>query len=104
MFNVSRSTYFNWKRKYEKDGAEGLLRKKREVDTYPNRIDQKTVDLILNLRKEYKLGTWRIKWYLERYHDINVSESSVYRTRWTGLEPANLSCRGGVFENQASIF
>ena len=26
------------------------------------------------------MGTWRIKWYLERYHDINVSESTVYRT------------------------
>ena len=25
MFNVSRSSYFNWKRKYEKDGAEGLF-------------------------------------------------------------------------------
>lgn len=88
MFNVSRSTYFNWKRKYEKDGAEGLLRKKREVDTYPNRINQKTVDLILDLRKEYKLGTWRIKWYLERYHNINVSESSVYRTlKRNGIKP-----------------
>jgi hypothetical protein len=38
------------------------------------------VDLILKLKKEYKLGTWRIKWYLERYHDISVSESSVHRT------------------------
>lgn len=67
IFSVSRSTYFNWKRKYDKNGDEGLLRKKRGAYTYPNRINQKTVDLILDLRKEYKLGTWRIKWYLERY-------------------------------------
>jgi len=31
------------------------------------------------LRENHKLGTWRIKWYIERYHDINISESSVYR-------------------------
>jgi transposase InsO family protein len=37
------------------------------------------VEKILSLRKEYQLGSWRIKWYLERYHDIHVSESSVYR-------------------------
>jgi hypothetical protein len=57
LFNVSRSSYFNWKGKFDKHGAEGLLRKKREADTYPNRIDKKTVDLILGLRKEHKLGT-----------------------------------------------
>ena len=34
---------------------------------------------VLELRQEHKLGTWRLKWYLERYHDIHISESSVYR-------------------------
>ena len=34
---------------------------------------------MLSLRKEYQLGSWRIKWYLERYHDITISESSVTR-------------------------
>lgn len=88
MFNVSRSTFFSWKRKYDQYGTEGLLRKKREADTYPNRINQKTVDLILDLRRKYKLGAWRIKWYLERYHDINISESSVYRTlKRNGIKP-----------------
>jgi len=43
-------------------------------------LTKKTIELILDLREQYKLGTWRIKWYLERYHDINVSESTVYRT------------------------
>lgn len=34
---------------------------------------------VLSLRNEYQLGSWRIKWYLERYHDISISESSVSR-------------------------
>ena len=31
------------------------------------------------MRKEYKLGAIRIKWYLERYHAILISESTVTR-------------------------
>jgi transposase InsO family protein len=80
VFNISKTTFFNWKRKYNKYGEEGLLRKKRDSCSYWNSTDNKTVELILKLREEYKLGTWRIKWYLERYHDINVSESTVFRT------------------------
>jgi hypothetical protein len=34
---------------------------------------------VLSLRKEFQLGSWRIKWYLERYHDISILESSVSR-------------------------
>ena len=41
---------------------------------------QKTVEKILELRKTYQLGPKRIMWYLERYHGIKVSESSVSRT------------------------
>ena len=78
VFKISKTTYYNWKRKFDKYGEEGLLRKKRDPGSYGNCIDKETVDLILKLRKEHKLGTWRIKWYLERYHDINVSESSIH--------------------------
>ena len=70
IFEISRTTYFNWKRKYDKYGEEGLLRKKRDSQTYWNKIDKTTVDLILKLREEHKLGTWRIKWYLERYGSV----------------------------------
>ena len=48
-------------------------------DFFANQIKKEVVEKVLELRKEHKLGTWRIKWYLERYHDINISESSVFR-------------------------
>lgn len=79
ILNISKTSLYNWKRKYAKDGEKGLWRKKRNQTTYWNSTKQETIDLILKLRKEYNLGTWRIKWYLERYHDINVSESTVFR-------------------------
>ncbi len=80
IFKISKTTFYNWKNKYEKEGKKGLERKIRPYETYGNRISDKTIELILKLRKEHNLGTWRIKWYLERYHGIQVSESSVYRT------------------------
>ena len=80
IFKISKTTFYNWKNKYEKDGKQGLERKIRSYESYGNRISDKTIELILKLRKEHNLGTWRIKWYMERYHGIQISESSVYRT------------------------
>lgn len=80
IFQISKTTLYKWKKKYELEGEKGLERKKRAYESYGNRIKDETIDLILKLRKDHHLGTWRIKWYLERYHDIQISESSVYRT------------------------
>ena len=79
FFGVKKSTFYKWKKTYDEHGEEGLLRKKPTPHTFPNQIKQEIVNKVLELRKEHKLGTWRIKWYLERYHDILISESSVYR-------------------------
>ena len=37
------------------------------------------VDKILELRREYQIGALRIVYYLERYHGIKTSESTVTR-------------------------
>jgi transposase InsO family protein len=37
------------------------------------------VEKILNIRKEYQLGPMRIKYYLDRYYGIDISEPTVYR-------------------------
>ena len=79
FFGVKKSTFYKWKKAYDEHGEEGLLRKKPTPHTFPNQIKQEIVNKVLELRKEHRLGTWRIKWYLERYHDIFISESSVYR-------------------------
>jgi transposase InsO family protein len=55
------------------------LRKHPIAYSQPNKIKEEFVDKVLALRKEHQLGSWRIKWYLERYHDIHISESSVTR-------------------------
>ena len=79
LFGVKKSTFYKWKKAFEKDGKNGLIRKKPIAYNFPNQIKKEVVEKVLELRKVHKLGTWRIKWYLERYHDINISESSVFR-------------------------
>jgi transposase InsO family protein len=79
-FEVPRSTFYNWKRAFDKEGKAGLFRKKPIARNHPRSLAQDVVDKILHLRQTYKLGPDRITWYLERYHGIKTSESSVYRS------------------------
>ena len=79
QFKIPKSTYYKWKKAFDKGGKNELLRKHPVAYNHPNKIKEAVIEKILSLRKEYQLGSWRIKWYLERYHDIQISESSVYR-------------------------
>ena len=79
LFKVSKSTYYFWKKKYRAQGYQGLLRKKTDRSTDPRCIKKEVIDLVLKLRKEQQIGSWRIVWYLERYHNVKISESSVTR-------------------------
>ena len=79
VFNIPKSTYYKWNKAFKKEGASGLIRKSPVAYNHPNKIKQEILDKVISLRKEFQLGSWRIKWYLERYHDISISESSVSR-------------------------
>lgn len=79
FYEVKKTTFYKWKKAFEKVGEQGLIRQKPIARNFPNQIKPEVVNKVLQLREDHKLGTWRIKWYLERYHDINISESSVFR-------------------------
>jgi len=79
-FNIPRSSFYDWKKAYDKEGKAGLLRRKPVAKSHPRKLKQSVVDKIVYLRNTYQLGSWRIKYYLERYHNIIISESSVSRT------------------------
>ena len=78
-FNVPSSSFYDWKKAYVNEGKAGLLRKKPIPNSHPQKIKQSVVSQIVHLRTTYHLGSKRIKYYLERYHDIIISESSVTR-------------------------
>lgn len=78
-FGVPRSSFYRWKKAFEKGGIECLIRKKPIAKSHPRQLPSEVVDKILHLRRTYHLGPQRITWYLERYHGVETSCSSVYR-------------------------
>ena len=78
-FNVPRATFYRWKKRYAQEGRSGLARKKPIAYNHPHKTSPEVVEKILELRMEYQLGALRIKYYLDRYHGIKISESTVSR-------------------------
>ena len=78
-FEVASTTFYEWKKTFKQNGVAGLKRKKPIAFSHPRKVLADVVDKVLYIRRSYQLGPERIMWYLERYHGINISESSVYR-------------------------
>ena len=79
-FEVPKSTFYQWRKAFRENGAGALIPKKPVALHHPRALSPDTVQKILELRKTYCLGPQRIAWYLARYHGINTSCASVYRT------------------------
>ena len=78
-FNVPRSTFYEWKSRFDSEGRAGLYRRKPIAFTHPRKTDSGTVGKILELRTVYKMGSKKITYFLERYHGMKISESTVTR-------------------------
>jgi transposase InsO family protein len=79
-FEVQKSTFYRWKNAFDREGEAGLVRKKPIAGSHPRALRPEAVERVLHLRRTYHLGPQRIAWYLERYHGIKTSCSTVYRT------------------------
>ncbi len=79
-FDVPKSTFYEWKKAFKGEGAVGLIPKKPIAKHHPRQLSSEVIEKILYLRSKYHFGPQRIVWYLERYHGMTVSGSSVYRT------------------------
>ncbi|WP_111682857.1 IS481 family transposase [Winogradskyella tangerina] len=78
-YGISKTTYFNWLKRYQKDGEKGLINNKPCPENIRLRTPIEVEEKVLYLRKKYHFGPERIYMYLKRYLDIETSESSVYR-------------------------
>jgi transposase InsO family protein len=79
-FEVPKSSFYIWKKAYDAEGRAGLIRKKPIAQSHPRQLKPEVVEKILDLRRSCNLGPDRITWYLERYHGVKTSCSTVYRT------------------------
>lgn len=78
-FGIGRSTFYKWRDAYKKHGDAGLINKPSIPKRHYNRTPVEIEEKVIHLRKNYHLGPIRIVWYLERYHDIHISDSTVSR-------------------------
>ena len=77
--DVPKSSFYRWKKRYEEQGTKGLINRRSGPHDPPRSTPPEVVEKITHLRSKYHLGPQRIAWYLERYHGIKISCSSVYR-------------------------
>jgi transposase len=78
-FGISRPTYYTWLRRYQADGVDGLRTRSKRPRTSPNATRAEVVDKIIHLRRNYHFGPGKIAMYLQRYHDVTISVSTVWR-------------------------
>ena len=55
-FGVARSSFYEWKKAYAKDGNAGLHHKKPIAKSHPRQIPPEFIEKILHLRTKYHLG------------------------------------------------
>src|ERR671927_178595 len=78
-FGISRQHYYTWLRRYQDEGLDGLRDRSRRPKTCPHATDAEVVEKIVHLRRTYHFGPTKISMYLQRYHDVAVSRSGVWR-------------------------
>ena len=78
-YGISRQVYYRWLRRYQEQGIDGLRDLSRRPRHSPNATRVDVVGKILYLRQNYHFGPAKIAMYLKRYHDVEVSQSGVWR-------------------------
>src|SRR5580693_3524231 len=78
-YGISRQLFYTWKRRYDELGEAGLLEQSRRPHNSPNATHVDVVGKIIYLRQNYHFGPGKISMYLKRYHDVEISQSGVWR-------------------------
>lgn len=78
-YGIGRTVYYEWYNRYQAEGENGLRDKSRRPIHSPRATKAEVVAKIIYLRQSYHFGAYRIKVYLERYHDIKLSKSGIWR-------------------------
>ena len=78
-YGISRQCYYIWYRRYQTAGLEGLRDRSKRPLVSPRATHVEVVGKIIYLRQHYHFGPAKIAMYLQRYHDIQISPSGVWR-------------------------
>lgn len=78
-YGISRQVYYKWLRRYEEGGLEALRDRSSRPHVSPKATRVEVVGKIIYLRQTYHFGPHKIAMYLQRYHDIELSPSGIWR-------------------------
>ena len=77
---VPRSTFYNWYRRYQEDGHDGLADKKPGPRQFWNQIPESVREQVVELALAYpEKSSRQLAWQFTDEEEYFVSESSVYR-------------------------
>jgi transposase InsO family protein len=79
MSMPGRQCFYTWRRRYDAHGLDGLRDRSHRPRVSPNATRTEVVGKIIYLRQHYHFGPAKIAMYLQRYHDIQISPSGVWR-------------------------
>jgi len=78
-YGISRQVFYRWLRCYEEEGEAGLRERSKRPRSSPRATHVDVIGKILYLRQHYHFGPQKISMYLKRYHDVEISNSGVWR-------------------------
>jgi transposase len=78
-YGISCQVFYTWRRRYDADGLDGLRDRSHRPQVSPNATRTEVVGKIIYLRQRDHFGPAKIAMYLKRYHDIQISNSGVWR-------------------------
>jgi transposase len=78
-YGISRQCFYTWRRRYDAHGLDGLRDRSHRPQVSPNATRTEVVGKIIYLRQHDHLGPAKIAMYLQRYHQVQISHSGVWR-------------------------
>src|SRR5699024_8728760 len=78
LFGISRTTFYNWQRAYQKDGVAGLEEKKRQKPQMPNKVSKEIEEEILAYVVKYPKDGPRRIYYELKAEGFDVGETGIY--------------------------
>ncbi|HEY6203428.1 MAG TPA: IS481 family transposase [Candidatus Limnocylindria bacterium] len=78
-YGIARKTFYVWRRRYLALGEAGLRDRSSRPHRSPRATAEDVVGKIVYLRQSYHFGPLKIAMYLKRYHDLQLSQSGIWR-------------------------
>ncbi len=77
---IARSTFYDWYKRYQQDGYEGLANRSSQPHQFWNRIPDTEREQMVQIALEHpELSPRELAWHITDHQGYFISESSTYR-------------------------